>query len=142
MYRVTIYYKDTDAGGVVYYGNYLRYFEAARTEFLRNQGALLTDWIDRGVLFVVVRAEVDYRLSARYGDILAIETRCAGLSGARFDLAYRVARESDGAVVATGMTRMACVNETGRPLRIPVEIREILAGASPPKEAGSGERAE
>ncbi len=142
MYRVTIYYKDTDAGGVVYYGNYLRYFEAARTEFLRERGAALTDWIDRGVLFVVVRAEVDYRLSARYGDILGIETRCPALSGARFDLAYRVLREQDGALVATGLTRMACVNEKGRPLRIPAEIREILAGASAPKEAGSRGRAE
>ncbi len=142
MHRVTIYYKDTDAGGVVYYGNYLRYFEAARTEFLRERGAALTDWIDRGVLFVVVRAEVDYRLAARYGDVLAIETDCPSLSGARFDLAYRVVREQDGVLVATGMTRMACVNEAGRPLRIPPEIREILAGGSPRKETGSGERAE
>ncbi len=142
MYRVTIYYKDTDAGGVVYYGNYLRYFEAARTEFLRERGAALTDWIDRGVLFVVVRAEVDYRLSARYGDVLTIETDCTSVSGARFELAYRVLREHDGALVATGMTRMACVSEAGRPLRVPAEIRELLAAVCSRKEPGSRDRAE
>ncbi|NOY53927.1 MAG: YbgC/FadM family acyl-CoA thioesterase [Deltaproteobacteria bacterium] len=129
MYRVRIYYKDTDMGGVVYYGNYLRFFEAARTEFLRDLGADLTRWMKEGITFVVVRAEVDYLASARYDDLLAVETTCAALSGARFDLSYRVVREGDGRLMVTGMTRMAAVGRTGRPVRIPEEVRKALEEA-------------
>lgn len=126
MYKVRIYYKDTDMGGVVYYGNYLRFFEAARTEFLRDRGVDLNRWMAEGITFVVVRAEVDYRASAKYDDLLSIETTCTALSGARFDLSYRVVRESDGNVMATGMTRMAAIGRTGRPVRIPEEVRKVL----------------
>jgi len=126
MYKVRIYYKDIDMGGVVYYGNYLRFFEAARTEFLRDRGVDLNLWMKEGITFVVVRAEVDYRASAKYNDLLSVETTCTALSGARFDLAYRVVREGDGALIATGMTRMASIGKMGRPVRIPKKVREVL----------------
>jgi acyl-CoA thioester hydrolase len=112
MYKVRVYYKDTDAGGVVYYGNYLRFFEAARTEFLRERGIDLNRWIEEGVTFVVV------------SDVL----------GARFDLTYQVFREEDHGLLATGMTRMACVGAKGKPVRIPTEVIKTL------KEGQRGKR--
>ncbi len=129
MYRLRVYYGDTDTGGVVYYGNYLRFFEAARTEFLLERGFDLKAWIDRGVVFVVTKAEVAYLTPAKYGDVLLIETRCTDLSGAAFDLACRVRRESDDARIAEGSTRLACIGQRGRPVRVPPELREVLQAA-------------
>ncbi|OIP62116.1 MAG: acyl-CoA thioesterase [Nitrospirae bacterium CG_4_9_14_3_um_filter_53_35] len=126
MYRTRIYYKDTDAGGVVYYANYLRFFEAARTEFLLDLGLNLNTWMDQGILFVVTHAEVDYLSPARYGDLLLVETACISLSGARFDLGYRVSREEDHQAIAAGATSMACIGKTGKPVRIPKEILTAL----------------
>jgi acyl-CoA thioester hydrolase len=134
MYKVRVYYKDTDAGGVVYYGNYLRFFEAARTEFLRERGIDLNRWIEEGVTFVVVHAEVDYLVSARYNDLLLVETSCSDVLGARFDLTYQVFREEDHGLLATGMTRMACVGAKGKPVRIPTEVIKTL------KEGQRGKR--
>jgi acyl-CoA thioester hydrolase len=129
MYRVRVYYKDTDAGGVVYYGNYLRFFEAARTEFLLQRGVDLNRWIDRGILFVVTRAEIDYLSPAKYGEVLLIDTACTDLSGATLELACRVRREGDEQLIATGATRLACIGDRGRPVRIPREIRDVLKGS-------------
>lgn len=129
MYRLRVYYGDTDAGGVVYYGNYLRFFEAARTEFLLERGIDLNTWIDRGVVFVVTKAEITYLSPARYGDELLIETRCTNLSGATFDLACRVRRERDETLIADGSTRLACIGDRGRPVRIPPELRVVLSAS-------------
>lgn len=126
MYRLRVYYGDTDTGGVVYYGNYLRFFEAARTEFLLERGFDLKTWIEQGVVFVVTKAEVAYLAPAKYGDVLLIETRCTGLSGPTFDLACRVCREGDDTRIAEGSTRLACIGRRGRPVRIPPELRVVL----------------
>ncbi len=126
MYKVKIYYKDTDAGGVVYYANYLRFFEAARTEFLLERGIDLSTWIERGIHFVVIHTELDYLSSARYGDVLQVETECTSVSGVRLDLINRAVREKDGETMVNGLTRLACIKEKGKPCRIPEEIREVL----------------
>ena len=68
--EVRIYYEDTDCGGVVYYGNYLKYFERARTQYLEERGLSVAELMKEGTVFVVVHAEVDYRSPARYGDRL------------------------------------------------------------------------
>ena len=72
--EVKMYYEDTDCGGVVYHANYLRYFERARTEFFAERGILIRDFMEQGIIFVVVRAEVDFESPARYGDILSIQS--------------------------------------------------------------------
>jgi acyl-CoA thioester hydrolase len=74
LMEVHIYYEDTDCGGVVYYANYLRYMERARTEYLASKGYSVKKLMDEGTIFMVLRAEVDYRSPARYGDTIEIET--------------------------------------------------------------------
>jgi acyl-CoA thioester hydrolase len=126
MYRARIYYKDTDAGGVVYYANYLRFFEAARTDFLLEHGFDLRKWARQGILFVVTRAEVDYLSPARYGDVLIVDTQCTSVSGVRFELVNHAVREEDRERIAVGKTTLACLSDQGKPCRIPKEIHEVL----------------
>ncbi len=73
--EIKIYYEDTDCGGVVYYANYLKYMERGRTEFLAERGVSVKGLMDEGTIFVVTRAELDYKSSARYGDTIVMETR-------------------------------------------------------------------
>ena len=125
---VRVYYEDTDLAGIVYYANYLRYFERARTELLRDKNISLVDYLKKGVVFAVVRATVDYILPAVYGDRLVIETRVDDVKNISFTVHYLVKRKYDDRLIATGSTRMACIS-SGRkkPIRIPPEIRKVLA---------------
>ena len=70
---VKIYYEDTDCGGVVYYANYLRYMERARTEYLASRGYAVKKLMDEGTIFMVLRVEIDYRSPARYGDTIVLQ---------------------------------------------------------------------
>lgn len=72
--EVRVYYEDTDCGGVVYYANYLKYFERARTHYFDNHGLSVAALIQEGTEFRVIRAELSYRSAATYGDILEVET--------------------------------------------------------------------
>ena len=126
--EIRVYYEDTDCGGVVYYANYLKYFERARTEFIREKGGCLTDYMEDGITFIVVRAEVDYKSPAKYDDILDITTEVSRVRGATFDLTYTVLRRADGKLIASGTTKMGCVNKEGKPTRIPDGMLNILRG--------------
>ncbi len=90
---IRIYYEDTDCGGVVYYGNYLKYFERARTQYLEERGLSVAGLMKEGTVFVVVHAEVDYRSSARYGDRLIVETVVSDMTAASFTFSH-VIRET------------------------------------------------
>jgi len=92
--EIQIYYEDTDCGGVVYYGNYLKYFERARTQYLEERGLSVARLMKEGTVFVVVHAEVDYRSPARYGDRLIIETVVSGMTAASFNFSH-VIRERE-----------------------------------------------
>ncbi|MDE2252336.1 MAG: tol-pal system-associated acyl-CoA thioesterase [Gammaproteobacteria bacterium] len=120
-----VYYEDTDAGGVVYYANYLRYLERARTEWFRahghNQLALATD---PGVLFAVAEVSVRYRRPARLDDLLI--TSCvaarAGAASVVFGQQIRRGRE-DGELLAEATVRVVCVDANGfQPRRLPPQI--------------------
>ncbi len=124
--EIRVYYEDTDCGGVVYYANYLKYFERARTEFIRERGGSLTEYMSEGITFTVVRAEVDYKYPARHNDVLDIRTKVSETKGASFTMDYTVLRKEDGKLVASGITRMGCVNKEGRPIRIPQSMLRIL----------------
>jgi acyl-CoA thioester hydrolase len=119
--QLRVIYGDTDQMGVVYYANYLRYFEAARNEFIRAKGLRYRDfeavW---GLLLPVIEAHVGYRQPARYDDLLDVEIALAEArrATARFD--YRILR--DGAVLATGHTVHACMDRSGKPRRLPAEL--------------------
>jgi acyl-CoA thioester hydrolase len=124
--EIRIYYEDTDCGGVVYYANYLRYFERARTEFLRDRGVDVAYWMEQGLLFTVVEAQVSYLAPARYGDVLSIATQVTDVRKVRFSLAHEIVRVSDSRPLVTGATSLACVGPDGRPARVPEEVARTL----------------
>lgn len=135
---IRVYYEDTDAGGIVYYANYLKFAERARTEILRTMGHDHRSLADRdGVGFVVRRCVVDYRQPARLDDLLHVETAISSVSGARFEMAQRVLR-NDTILCELAVT-LGCVDRRGRPVRLPAGVRDALAAADPagePSEEG------
>ncbi len=129
--EIKVYYEDTDCGGVVYYANYLRYFERARTEFLLERKVPLAAYQKKGIIFTVVNAVVNYKSPAFYGDTLAVKTLVEGVKGSSFTVHYTIRRKSDDMLLVTGSTRMACVDSNIKLIRIPQEIREALTLSLP-----------
>ena len=76
----TIFYHDTDCGGVVYYGNYLKFFEEARTLYMQARGYSVPDLMKQGLFFVVARQEVEYKYPVRYGDVIEVDTQILEVS--------------------------------------------------------------
>jgi acyl-CoA thioester hydrolase len=135
---IRVIYGDTDQMGVVYYANYLRYFEAARNEFIRSKGLRYRDFeAEHRLLLPVAEAHVSYRTPARYDDLLAVEISLgeARRASARFD--YRIVRE-DGELLATGHTVHACVDLEGRVRRLPAPLLAALSAGEPAAGRGAG----
>jgi acyl-CoA thioester hydrolase len=124
--KVRIYYEDTDCGGVVYYANYLRYFERARTEFLGDRGVDLGKLMEEGVTFVVAEASVKYLAPGRYGDVLSVETRVEKTGPASIVFGHRVLREKTGEHLATGVVRLGCLGRDMKPARLRSDIMEAI----------------
>ncbi len=131
--ELRVIYGDTDQMGVVYYANYLRFFEASRNEFIRSKGLRYRDFeAEYGLRLPVVEAHVSYRQPARYDDLLTIEIALAETRRASARFEYRVVRD-DGALLATGHTVHACVDLEGRVHRMPPElIARLSAGEQLP----------
>lgn len=123
---VRVYYEDTDSGGVVYYANYLRFLERARTEWLRASGFEQTALAqEHGVVFVVTALSIEYRRPARFNDVLAVTVEPAELGASRIVLLQRILREANE--IAAASVRLACVNTvTFKPARIPGPIAEKM----------------
>jgi acyl-CoA thioester hydrolase len=124
--EVKIYYEDTDCGGVVYYGNYLKYFERARTEYLEERGLSVARLMEEGTVFVVVHAEVDYRSSARYGDWLVIETVVSGMTAASFTFSHVIRERESRRVVVEGSARLAATDRNGKVKRLDKAMVTVL----------------
>jgi len=125
---VRVYYEDTDAAGIVYYANYLKFADRGRTELMRELGyAHSAIAAETGVLFTVRRVAVDYRSPARLDDALDVETRVVEIGGATLLLDQRVCR--DGAVLAQLDVLVACIGRDGRPRRVPAGLRAALGAA-------------
>lgn len=124
--EIKMYYEDTDCGGVVYYANYLRYMERGRTEYLAEQGVSIKDLMDQGTIFVVSRAEIDYKSSARYGDTIVLETTVAEKTGATLLFEHRMTEKATGRLLVEGKIRMVCTDLSARPKRIPKDMLERL----------------
>lgn len=135
---VRVYYADTDAGGVVYHANYLRYAERARTEALRDAGIPHAVLVERfGLMFMVHRAEIDYQRPAIVDDLLVVETETMDVGGATVLLRQTV-RGPKG-VCATLRIKLACVRIGGnKPARIPPEWREVLLSLRREATPGAG----
>ena len=126
---VRIYYQDTDCGNVVYYGNYLRYFEQGRTHWLETQGLSVKAFMDAGTLFAVVHAELSYRSPARYGETLTIATTLKEMRAASFTFTHEIREKTSGRLVVEGSARLATVDMQGKLIKLPNELRERLTKA-------------
>ncbi len=124
--EIQIYYEDTDCGGVVYYGNYLKYFERARTHYLEERGLSVARLMKEGTVFVVVHAEVDYRSPARYGDRLIIETVVSSMTAASFTFSHVIRERESQRVVVEGSARLAAVNGIGKVTRLDKAMVAVL----------------
>ena len=116
--EVRIYYEDTDCGGVVYYANYLKYFERARTQYLEERGLSVAGLMKEGTVFVVVHAEVDYRSPARYGDQLVIETVVSHMTAASFTFSHVIRERESRRMVVEGSARLAATDGNGKVKRL------------------------
>jgi acyl-CoA thioester hydrolase len=121
-----IYYEDTDAAGIVYYANWLRFLERGRTELLRLLGqehSALRD--ERGVHWVVRRCTIDYLKPARLDETIEVVTRCGELRGASLDMIQEARRGEE--ILVRAELLVACMGTGGRPVRLPPLLRTALA---------------
>ncbi len=120
-----IYYEDTDAGGIVYYANYLKFCERGRTELLRSLGFENKSLMDReGLLFVVRRIEADYLAPARLDDLVEVHTSIGETGGTRFVMRQSVRRE--GKTLFEMDVTLVCVGLDGKPKRLPETLARTL----------------
>jgi acyl-CoA thioester hydrolase len=127
-YRVI--YGDTDQMGVVYYANYLRWFERGRSEFLRQIGLPYSTIEQQGYHFPVVEVSCRYTQSARYDNVVRIETELVDLGRASLSFAYRIYRESDQCLLATGSTKHACLDQDAHVTRMPKILEDAFRAAA------------
>ena len=133
-YRVP--YADTDQMGVVYYANYLELFERGRNELMRACGYTYRECEADGVMLPVIHAEVDYRSSAKYDDLLEVTAWVRSMKGVRIEIACEVRRKGEATVLASGFTRHCFVStKTFRPTHPPPRLLEALAPIAVPAGA-------
>ncbi len=125
VFPLRVYHEDTDAGGIVYYANYLKFAERARSEMLRRVGVKQSDMFRRyGMSFAVRDCSLECRRPARLDDLLEVRSRLTDLGAATLRAEQVIGRE--GTDVARLGLRIACVTADGRPTRIPAPLREAL----------------
>jgi acyl-CoA thioester hydrolase len=122
VWQVRVYYEDTDLAGIVYYANYLKFIERARSEWVRalgvDQGKMRAG---TGVVFAVRRIEADYLAPARFDDVLTVLTQVREVGGARLVLAQDVLRE--GERLFASLVTLVALGPAGRPVRLPADFR-------------------
>lgn len=126
-HAVRVYYEDTDLAGIVYYANYLKFIERARSEWLRELGLDQVRLKEQaGQVFAVRRIEADYLRPARFDDLLEIDTSLVQATAARIVLDQAVLRA--GATLFAARVTLACLDRQGRPVRLPADLARLLAG--------------
>lgn len=130
--RVRVYYEDTDAGGIVYHANYLRYFERARTDWLRSLGAVHTELdAQHGLVFVVRDLAIDYAAPARLDDELLVDVRVLEARRASMQLAQYARRPGSDQALVGAVLRVAAIDRaTGRPAGFPRWLTERFRPSS------------
>ncbi len=132
---IRVYYEDTDASGIVYYANYLKYAERARTEMLRLSGINQSEMAKRyGMAFAVRDCAVDFRAPARLDDLIEVRSRFTRLAGATVSGVQAIWRDAEELVRLD--VRVACLRDDGRPTRIPAPLRQALQPLIQPREQG------
>jgi len=123
-YEYQIIFGDTDQMGVVYYANYLRFFEGARASYWRALGRSYKDLEDAQVAMPVVEAHCNYKRPARYEDLISVETHVSEVRSASLRFAYEVT--CNGTLLAEGYTRHAVIGPNGRPKPLPEFMRALV----------------
>ena len=125
--KVRVRYAETDQMGVVYYANYLVWFEVGRTDWLRESGWTYRDMEAEGYSLPVIEARCTYQESARYDDELEVRTTGSLASPVRIQFSYEIVRAADGTILAAGMTMHAALDRNGRPRRLPDRVRALFS---------------
>ena len=124
-FKIRVYYEDTDMAGIVYYANYLKYIERARSDWVRgigvDQNAMRED---DGVVFAVRRVEADYHAPAKFDDQLEVRTTVQTVTGARLVMEHSLHRGDS--LLFSAVVTVVCVNDAGLPARLPANIRLML----------------
>lgn len=128
--EIRVRYAETDAMGYLHHAQYFVYFEQGRTELLRLNGVRYRDMEERGIFYVVARLECRYRAPARYDDLLRLTTTTARLTPVRVEHGYRLTR--DDRLLAEGHSTLVSVGRDGRPLTLPDDLYNRLAGVAVP----------
>ncbi|MDG1803281.1 MAG: tol-pal system-associated acyl-CoA thioesterase [Paracoccaceae bacterium] len=124
-FDVHVYYEDTDLAGIVYYANYLKFIERARTELVREMGVdQVALKADEGVVFAVRRVEADYIAPAKFDDDLTVETAIKAVTGARLVLTQDVKR--DATLLFSSVVTIVAIGENGQPARLPATFRRKI----------------
>jgi len=119
-----IYYHDTDAGGVVYYANYLKYLEESRTELLRDKGVDISKLAGEGVLFAVRKVEIEYKAPARYADSIVVKAKISKIKNATLEFSQSINRGDQ--ILVKANTQLVCINNKFMPQAIPEEVSQCL----------------
>lgn len=120
-------YAETDKMGVVYYANYLVWFEVGRSDLLRSLGWTYREMEVAGVSLPVIEAQCDYHRPARYDDEIEVRTEGRMLSPVRIEFQYRIVKVADQTLAASGRTVHASLDPSGRPCRLPARVCEVFA---------------
>ena len=127
-FALRVYYEDTDLAGIVYYANYLKFIERARTEWVRGLGVDQRQLrAGAGIVFAVRRIEADYLRPARFDDELVVQTAVRLLTGARIVLQQDITRGPERLFAAQVV--LVCLTDAGQPARLPPELRRMLGTA-------------
>lgn len=124
--RDKVRFVETDMMGVVHHANYFRWFEMGRVETLRQAGILLLELMDEGIVFPISEASCQYRASAKFDDVILIETTLAELSPVKMIFIYEIKREADGKLLASGRTQNVFTDKRGRIIRLPAGYFQAL----------------
>lgn len=124
-FPIRVYYEDTDLAGIVYYANYLRFIERARSEMVRSAGIDQSAMKAAGLVFAVRRVEADYLSPAKYDDLIEVRTRLTNMKGVSFDMPQEVWRGET--LLFRALVRVVVLNEAGRATRLPADIRAKIA---------------
>ena len=120
-------FVETDLMGVVHHSNYFRWFEMGRVEYLRQAGILLTELLADGIVFPITNVDCQYKASAKFDDYIRIEATLAAVTPVKMIFTYKVVREQDGVLLATGRTQNVFTDNQGKIIRLPEDYYHKLA---------------
>ncbi len=121
-----IFYHDTDAGGIVYYGNYLKYLEEARTEFLENKGLSVALFRERGLVYAVRKCTIIYRSPARYGETIICDARLKNMTAVQLVFNQSIHKKGTDRLIAEAEVTLVCLTPDFKPVAIPEDLKEKM----------------